>query len=716
MKITRKIDDFGEKIGGARKDLARGIRIEDLNNMSNMDISKNITKTKIWGKIDYEELVNNGTPKLVAFYIKTLKDALPAKPPSLDKKSAESYIKFIEGVKEDLMNIKSEAEIETFFKEKVAGKYTTKNYYSYTPKPGYEELLTNKFFKAAQVRDLLHFTALMVSKKFLFTRDEKERSDALEAYPIHKYGENVEWSASSNGNPYFGVRDILGGTSFLYPKGELSEPAAWEPNTWFVQLNYKDFKNNFPTREAAEEYAVQFYKEQQQKKKEEKKLTDTVPYLTKLRRELPKYHGIATVTTDAIQKTFNFRGGEFGNYESASDRVTNIERSYDALCALAETLNISVKDIPFNGRLAIAYGARGRGGKNAALAHYEPEKKVINLTKLKGAGSLAHEWMHALDHYLYNLELPQHEQALTGDEVKNSKYLLSNNTYAGNIMNDLVNTMRFKEVKVSECNDPRYSRALTKEKIHLQRAIRDFEFSMDSENFQKLEEIIKKFQKNDIEYSDYRNIENDPDNLNPAIKKLISDISELVGKDLSTGDRRIDSIVYNQANLTELKREESEEVVKIPTKFLSDARLLDSKFKSNKLYYSTNHEMLARAFACYVSDKLAEKSRVDDYLSGHSDIQSWTPSELGYERRVKDEYISISPMGEERKLINKEFDKLFEVIKEKHVFKDFNPREISLYSEVHKKASAQKNAEKKGSSKKPEHVEQISIFDFDIEK
>lgn len=143
----------------------------------------------------------------------------------------------------------------------------------------------------------------MVSKKFLFTRDEKERADALEAYPIHKYGENVEWSASSNGNPYFGVR-ILGGTSFLYPKGELSEPAAWEPNTWFVQLNYKDFKNNFPTREAAEEYAVQFYKEQQQKKKEEKKLTDTVPYLTKLRRELPKYHGIATVTTDAIQKTF----------------------------------------------------------------------------------------------------------------------------------------------------------------------------------------------------------------------------------------------------------------------------------------------------------------------------------------------------------------------------------------------------------------------------
>jgi hypothetical protein len=32
-------------------------------------------------------------------------------------------------------------------------------------------------------------------------------------------------------------------------------------------------------------------------------------------------------------------------------------------------------------------------------AHYEPERAVINLTKLNGAGSLAHEWWHALDHY-----------------------------------------------------------------------------------------------------------------------------------------------------------------------------------------------------------------------------------------------------------------------------------------------------------------------------
>lgn len=48
-------------------------------------------------------------------------------------------------------------------------------------------------------------------------------------------------------------------------------------------------------------------------------------------------------------------------------------------------------------RLAIAFGSRGKGN---ALAHYEPSRAVINLTKMKGAGSLAHEFGHALDDML----------------------------------------------------------------------------------------------------------------------------------------------------------------------------------------------------------------------------------------------------------------------------------------------------------------------------
>lgn len=43
--------------------------------------------------------------------------------------------------------------------------------------------------------------------------------------------------------------------------------------------------------------------------------------------------------------------------------------------------------------------ARATRGRNATAAHY-PDYLAINLTKQQGAGSLAHEWWHALDNWL----------------------------------------------------------------------------------------------------------------------------------------------------------------------------------------------------------------------------------------------------------------------------------------------------------------------------
>ncbi|MBE0507417.1 MAG: hypothetical protein IBX50_11990 [Marinospirillum sp.] len=50
--------------------------------------------------------------------------------------------------------------------------------------------------------------------------------------------------------------------------------------------------------------------------------------------------------------------------------------------------------------LGLAFGARGKG---KAAAHYEPSLNVINLTRLSGAGSMAHEMGHALDHRLLQI-------------------------------------------------------------------------------------------------------------------------------------------------------------------------------------------------------------------------------------------------------------------------------------------------------------------------
>ena len=47
--------------------------------------------------------------------------------------------------------------------------------------------------------------------------------------------------------------------------------------------------------------------------------------------------------------------------------------------------------------LAVAFGSRGKAN---ALAHFESGRYVFNLSRLKGAGSLAHEWFHALDNFV----------------------------------------------------------------------------------------------------------------------------------------------------------------------------------------------------------------------------------------------------------------------------------------------------------------------------
>ena len=106
--------------------------------------------------------------------------------------------------------------------------------------------------------------------------------------------------------------------------------------------------------------------------------------------------GGVDVEPEEFRKAFSFRGVQFGNYVTQRERQRFLNEAYDALMDMAELLGISPRAIAIDGRLGFAIGARG-GGK--ANAHYEPIENVINLTKSKGAGSLAHEWFHALDYY-----------------------------------------------------------------------------------------------------------------------------------------------------------------------------------------------------------------------------------------------------------------------------------------------------------------------------
>ena len=132
-------------------------------------------------------------------------------------------------------------------------------------------------------------------------------------------------------------------------------------------------------------------------------------------KEVPKEHNLKLlprtgekrvhedVTPELFQDTFHLYGGEFGNWVEGKKRQDFLNNTYDSFLDLAEILHVEPKALALDGSLSLRFGSNGRGGRQAAKAHFEPLHKAINLTKKHGAGSLAHEWFHALDNYLGNL-------------------------------------------------------------------------------------------------------------------------------------------------------------------------------------------------------------------------------------------------------------------------------------------------------------------------
>lgn len=153
--------------------------------------------------------------------------------------------------------------------------------------------------------------------------------------------------------------------------------------------------DEFDTLEEAKQKAQELEDEYKKLVEEQKKI---VYFSTKeSKREGKDWRDGKDATPEMFMKAFGFRGVQFGNWTNARDRQEALNQAYDAFMDLAEVLGKSPKTMSLNGELGLAFGARGSG---SALAHYEPGEVVINLTKTKGAGSLAHEWWHALDNYL----------------------------------------------------------------------------------------------------------------------------------------------------------------------------------------------------------------------------------------------------------------------------------------------------------------------------
>ena len=445
----------------------------------------------------------------------------------------------------------------------------------------------------------------------------------------------------------------------------------------------------FDTRDAANEYLVRHAQEILE-------TNTTFGELDLPRPENTQRTGVARREGDAkdsdFSRVFGFRGVEFGNWNNQAERQELLNDAFDGLMDLAEVLNIPPEALSLNGELALAFGARGQG-LSSAKAHYESNRVVINLTKMNGAGSLAHEWWHAFDHYLSRQDGSassawiQHEDGSRGlnvkanptdrfashgfkvvksgvrEDVRNafeklmvtmfkkSQAYIEDTQAADEFVarsrdevQDKLNSIRENLTKQL---DPQYYKRFNKPASADQLA----EFDTAAELIitgQLLETEARKNPKSRSTFGGYRHTNDALDKINEIFKAVrgrsgfnadFKGVLDYLRGSMSRYMGRLKLLADAQQSTTKYKS--------VPTEFAMNAKELDQGRGSD--YWTTPHEMSARAFQGYVEDKIAAKNARSPFLNyGPENVGILTP--YGVKRPF--------PYGEERVAINQAFDDL----------------------------------------------------------
>lgn len=131
-----------------------------------------------------------------------------------------------------------------------------------------------------------------------------------------------------------------------------------------------------------------------------------------------------------IRRQFNFKSIEMGQWVTAEERDRAAVNFHHALLDLMHVLKSPEILISLRGTLGLQYG---KGGQLGVSAHYMPMLKKLSLAKNAGAGSLAHEWFHAFDHYMASKMFPISDRLSFA-----SKLWLSDYPYGPHTLNDLL--------------------------------------------------------------------------------------------------------------------------------------------------------------------------------------------------------------------------------------------------------------------------------------
>lgn len=665
-KEKKQHTDVGVKIGGAKKDTYSRITSTNLAELTFQEKIFLISKEKVWPQPKWQSLIETeGMGTATALAIKTIRDVISKYP---EMSSSASYFR-VKG--KNLLDAKTDADVDNWVKA--------------------IELVRDAVMPVRNLEDLRK--ALDSIKSLM-----EEPINPSERYKNRK---STTYYFRDNDDISYG--DALGNAvrakgGFDYLQERLCR-AEYRVDDYGVDwVKAKVFKIK-PKRtndnDQGETNNTSEADEQPAKAK--------MPYpehLEHIVREGHDWRDGKDIDGEALLNTFGFKGIEYGNWVSNAERQLVLNHAYDAFMDLAHAIGLGTDNlhmISMAGELSIGFGSRGKG---RACAHYEPPRRVINITKIKGAGSLAHEWMHALDHYVGNLT------GIRGKNMLFSESIVSAFDGVEGRVRDIEashkDIIKYVNQKLQDKNLSASTQALA-EQLGLLVFLSMYTNKTEQEVEKSIDEYILKSAKHTASWSLYSaqhivktmidryGVNEDTPNHAVDIKAdevFIGKLKESI-KNRESGvtfckaivlDAVLKRLPHLEDRLTELgdlikehlifdckgQPEASRSVLInnlsaqdrdlnliVKSSFFNEARMLDNikpDSQAKAKYWSQPCELAARSFAVYIYDELNKNDCRSDYL-----VRGAKALEFGDKTVYK---ANCNPEGHERAILNKQFDAL----------------------------------------------------------
>lgn len=673
---SARIEDAGAELSYNRRNRIRTAKTwKDIADLHDALKVKEATKENFWPKPDYAQLIADGMQPIIAHLVKQVYDGIAAKPnlrvgTSADE-AIQTYIRAIERVRDGTL-----------------------------------AWATDPHALAAWAGHQARMAGAMLGRRIALSEIAEDRRtplsiiypDGPKAFPgeVTSLGGNSFYKNLSPGydevnraikavdKGWPGKREawqVQGMTILENPEIEAKENPH-HPGSFLLRINGK-YIDSFQSQEAvdiaasliqpyvlfdkrglvasfeSEEEAINAARERSKRGKGKTIDASGTNVTLAVRSGPPRRMEGEDVSSEKLRQTFGFKGVNFGNWlktpAAKAEAQLHLNHAYDAFHDLAEILGVPPQAISLGGMLGLAIGAQGGGG--TASAHFVPGLNEINITRTTGAGFVAHEWGHALDHYFANMAglSTSSEPYLTEHVTRNpverrmemvgGKYVTVERDRFGDVRPEIreaflsiVRTMNKRGQTDEEARAQRKA-AAERTETQLERWLKSIRRDFTTDNgVHPFDELANRIRH--MDYGDGK-VAAGQAYLSPVVVEMRELYKKQGGRLYNLENSKalqswMDSRKYA---LDSDKGDTKHTPQMVSTEYAMRSRALDET-KGGKPYWSTNCEKFARAFDAYIADTLEARNAENSYLSSASRTANTLPA------------------GEERKAINGAFKAL----------------------------------------------------------